>query len=100
MIEAPAAERIADSIAEDGRAVLVEFFGEKLADGWAGRVRSAVRSSMQARDDFRAAQRARTEMLAALRGQQKDLPTREARRKFDHVLQRIARATQMTGGEA
>lgn len=89
------ADREAEAIAAEGRAVLAPLIGEADADLWAKDCAESLRGAATAREGVRKFQRERQEMLTRIRGQLKHMPTREDRRRFERVVQRIARATDL-----
>jgi hypothetical protein len=68
------------------------------ADQWAESLASSVRHAVELRGMLREFNRDRAAALTKLRAQQKTLPSRDARRSFEALIQRIARATDLRGG--
>jgi ubiquinone biosynthesis protein UbiJ len=91
--------QIADAVAEDGAKVLRPYIGDEAAQAWAEQTAKTLRETAGLRQGLASYNKGRGDMLTRLRGELKTIPDREARRQFDTVIQRVARATQITGGD-
>jgi hypothetical protein len=99
MDEPTGTDRIADAIAEDGRNLLQEFGVGEEATEWAEKCRTALQAAFIARNEFREYTAHRTAALSSLRELQSKIPAREGRKRFERIIQRIARATRIADEE-
>jgi ubiquinone biosynthesis protein UbiJ len=99
MEEASGSDRIADAVAGDGAKVLRPYIGDEAAKAWAEQTAKTLRETAGLRQGIASYNKGRGDMLTRLRGELKTIPDREARRQFDNVIQRVARATQITGAD-
>jgi hypothetical protein len=99
--ESDGAARIADAVAEDAYEVLVRaHVPEENVREQAEEIRKALRAAAEARAFYRGHNRKRAEMLDILRTQQGMLLTEDVRQEFGRIIERIAQATYLTGGDS
>lgn len=99
MDEPTGTDRIVEAIAEDGRNLLQQYGAGEVATEWAESCRTGLQAAYIMRNELRGYMAQRAEMLASLRELQAKIPAREGRKRFERIIQRIARATRISDKE-